>query len=69
MKTDTIYWIDEEMLGNTATEQDTERAITFLRNEGFDARCGRNHDGDIPDNIWQKMLNNILPPINTGQNQ
>jgi hypothetical protein len=57
-----IYYVDEEMLGSNATESDARKMIDLLRERGYDARYGRDHDGDIPDDVWDALLGQIAIP-------
>lgn len=56
------YYINEEMLGDTATEQDARRMVELLAARGYDVAYGHGYGQDedaIPTAVWEECLDII----------
>jgi len=56
-----MYYIEQEMLGDSATEADARRMVELLQERGVDAALGSplrsDHDPDAcPDAVWEQCL-------------
>ena len=55
------YYVEPEMLGDTASEADAQRMVTLLIERDIDAALGsplqHDHDPDAcPDAVWEQCL-------------
>ena len=59
----TRFWITEEHLGPTATEEEARRMVDLLRERGYDVRYGAGKPGPndeiIPDDVWEELIKKV----------
>lgn len=57
----TTYYVNEEMLGQFATEQDARHMIQLLTEKGFAVEYGTNLNKvkPIPDEVWFECLSQV----------
>ena len=53
-----MHYIEEQKLGNDATEADARKMIGLLKTLGYDCQYGQGED-EIPDDVWQECLDQI----------
>lgn len=55
------YYVNEEMLGQFATEQDAQHMVSLLQERGYNAEYGTqmNKVKPIPDEVWFECLEQV----------
>lgn len=54
------YYINEEMLGSSATVADANEMVSLLRQAGIDAEYGYGWNRHpIPDDVWMECLERV----------